>query len=115
MVPNVPLPDLLRKITTDHAGNRLGEFREMITTMLKTFVSEMNVSSGAVNTMHEDVQKMNIARFSLKVRKIIRAGVLCVIIHTIVFTCLLFAFDRCGAERSQICLPQRRSIIQRLL
>ena len=70
MVPNVPLPDLVRKITTDHAGNRLGEFREMISTMLKTFVSEMNVCSGAVNTMHEDVQKMNVVRFSLKVGQI---------------------------------------------
>ena len=68
MVSNVPLPDLVRKITTDHAGNRLGEFREMITTMLKTYVSEMNVCSGAVDAMQHDVHQMSVTKFNLKVR-----------------------------------------------
>ena len=67
MVPNVPVPDLVRKITTDHAGNRLGEFKEMITTMLKTFVSEMDICNGAVNAMRQDVHKLSVSRFSLKV------------------------------------------------
>ena len=67
MVPNVPLPDLVRKITTDHAGNRLGEFKEMITTMLKTFLSEMNICSGAVSAMRQDVHQLSVSRFSLKV------------------------------------------------
>ena len=31
MVSNISLPDLVRKITTDHRSGRLGEFRKMIT------------------------------------------------------------------------------------
>ena len=55
MVSKVSLTDLLRKITTDHAGNRLGEFREMLTTMLKTYCSELNVCHSAVKAMNKDV------------------------------------------------------------
>eukprot|EP01083_Nonionella_stella_P075429 205069_1 len=68
MVSNVALPDLVRKITTDHAGSRLGEFREMITTMLKTYLSELDVCSRAVEVLLHDVQKMSMIEFRLKVR-----------------------------------------------
>ena len=66
MVSNVSLPDLVRKITTDHSGNRLGEFREMITTMLSTYASELEVCSSAVNVMNDDVHKLFRMKFSLK-------------------------------------------------
>lgn len=71
MVSNVPLPDLVRKITIDHAGNRLGEFREMITTMLNTYISEMDVCSGAVAAIHHDVHQMSVSKFNLKVSIVI--------------------------------------------
>jgi len=68
MVSNVALPDLVRKITIDHAGSRLGEFREMVTTMLRTYVSELDVCSGAVDAMHYDVHQMYVLKFGLKVK-----------------------------------------------
>ena len=67
MVSNVALPDLVKKITTDHAGNRLGEFREMISTMLSTYGSELEVCNSAVNVMNNDVQKLLRMKYSLKV------------------------------------------------
>jgi hypothetical protein len=68
MVSNVALPDLVRKITTDHSGNRLGEFREMISTMLSTYVSELEICSSAVDVMNDDVCKLLAMKFSLKMR-----------------------------------------------
>ena len=68
MVSNVPLPDLVRKITIDHAGNRLGEFRELITTMLNTYISEMNVCKGAVTAMYSDVHDMSASKLKLMIR-----------------------------------------------
>jgi hypothetical protein len=68
MVSKVSLTDLLRKITTDHAGNRLGEFREMLTTMLKTYCSELNVCHSAVKAMNKDVRQMSVTKYSRKVR-----------------------------------------------
>jgi len=66
MVSNVALPDLVRKITTDHAGNRLGEFREMITTMLNTYVSELDVSSSAADVMNYDVHQLSMKKLNLQ-------------------------------------------------
>ena len=68
MVSNVALPDLVRKITRDHAGNRLGEFREMISTMLGTYASELEICSSAVNVMNKDVQELMKLRYRLKMR-----------------------------------------------
>jgi len=68
MVSKVSLPDLLRKITADHAGNRLGEFREMMTTLLKTYSSELEVCAGAVEVMQQDVRKMYGRKHDLKVQ-----------------------------------------------
>ena len=58
MVSSVPLPDLVRKVTTDHSGSRLGELREMVESLLSTYGFEVDVFSGAVNVMHEDVRCM---------------------------------------------------------
>jgi len=68
MVSNVPLPDLVRKITTDHAGNRLGEFREMIMSMLKTYSFELDVCTSAVEVMHQDVKHMSMEKRRLKLQ-----------------------------------------------
>jgi hypothetical protein len=58
MVSSVPLPDLVRKVTTDHSGSRLGELREMVESLLSTYGFELDVCSGAVSVMHEDVRCM---------------------------------------------------------
>ncbi|KAL3919253.1 MAG: hypothetical protein SGILL_003847, partial [Bacillariaceae sp.] len=47
MVSSVPLPDLVRKVTSDHSGSRLGELREMIESLLITYGLELDVFSGA--------------------------------------------------------------------
>jgi hypothetical protein len=67
MVPNVPLHDLVRKVTSDHAGSRLGELRELIATMLKTFASETRVCNAATKIMLQDLHKMSKAKHDLKV------------------------------------------------
>jgi len=68
MVSKVPLPDLLRKLTADHSGNRLGEFREMLMSMLKTYSSELDVCSCAMDVMQVDVKQMSRDKCQLKVR-----------------------------------------------
>jgi len=56
MVSNVPLPDILHKITVDHAGSKLGEFRDMIMSMLKTYNFELQIFSKAAEVLQQDVQ-----------------------------------------------------------
>jgi hypothetical protein len=58
MVSGVPLPDLIRKVTADNAGSRLGELREMILILLRTYGHEMEVLSSAVKAMKFDAQSM---------------------------------------------------------
>ncbi|KAL3802605.1 hypothetical protein HJC23_011929 [Cyclotella cryptica] len=60
--------DLMHKISRDHAGSDLGEFREMLVSMLKTYSSELDVCSNAVNVMHYDIRKLSLQRKNLKVR-----------------------------------------------
>ena len=67
MVSSVPLPDLVRKVTSDHSGSRLGELREMIESLLSTYGLELNVFSGAVNVFHHDVQQMQKVHRALRV------------------------------------------------
>jgi hypothetical protein len=68
MISNVSLLDLMRKITGDHAGSDLGEFREMLVSMLKTYGSELDVCSSAVDVMYYDIRRMTHERRRLKVR-----------------------------------------------
>ena len=56
MVSNVPLPDILHKITVDHAGSKLGEFRDMIMSMLKTYNFELQIFSKAAEGKNLRVQ-----------------------------------------------------------
>eukprot|EP00986_Skeletonema_menzelii_P012485 scaffold6898_cov128-Skeletonema_menzelii.AAC.2 len=68
MMPNVSLYDLLHKITKDHARSDLGEFREMLVSMLKTYSSELDVCSNAVDVMYHDISHMSIEKKRLKVQ-----------------------------------------------
>ena len=68
MISNVPLYELMQKITKDHARSDLGEFREMLVSMLKTYSSELDVCSSAVDVMYNDIRRMSYAKKRLKVR-----------------------------------------------
>eukprot|EP00985_Skeletonema_marinoi_P020986 scaffold12631_cov133-Skeletonema_marinoi.AAC.6 len=68
MMPNVSLYDLLHKITKDHAQSDLGEFREMLVSMLKTYSSELDVCSNAVDVMYHDISHMSMEKKRLKVQ-----------------------------------------------
>ena len=68
MVSVVPLPDLLRKITTDHSGSSLGEFKEMLATLLKTYNTELKLSKNALDVLNTDVQQMTADKRRLKLR-----------------------------------------------
>ena len=68
MVSVVPLPDLLRKITTDHSGSSLGEFKEMLATLLKTYNTELKLSKNALGVMNNDIKQMTAEKRRLKLR-----------------------------------------------
>ena len=68
MVSSVPLPDLVRKVTSDHAGSPLGELREMIESLLSTYGMELHVFSGAVGIFHHDSQQMQKKHLALRVQ-----------------------------------------------
>lgn len=58
MVSSVPLTDLVRKVTSDHSGSRLGELREMIESLLGTYGFELKVFESAITVFHHDVSIM---------------------------------------------------------
>mmetsp|Transcript_26031 Transcript_26031/g.55774 ORF Transcript_26031/g.55774 Transcript_26031/m.55774 type:complete len:218 (+) Transcript_26031:2-655(+) len=68
MVSSVPLPDLVRKVTSDHSGSRLGEVREMIESLLITYGQELDVFGGAVSVFHYDSHQMEKTHHALRVR-----------------------------------------------
>ena len=68
MISNVSLFELMHKITKDYAGSDLGEFREMLVSMLKTYSSELDVCSSAVDVMQYDIRQMSYEKKRLKVR-----------------------------------------------
>jgi len=68
MVSSFPLPDLVRKVTSDHSGSRLGEVREMIESLLITYGQELDVFGGAVSVFHYDSHQMDKAHLALRVR-----------------------------------------------
>lgn len=75
--------DLMQKISGDHAGNDLGEFREMLVCMLKTYSTELDVCSNAVNVMHYDIRSLSVQRKNLKVstHNCIRRYLIDVMVH----------------------------------
>lgn len=58
MVSSVPLTDLVRKVTSDHSGSRLGELREMVQSLLETYGFEVKVFEGAITVFHRNVLDM---------------------------------------------------------
>jgi hypothetical protein len=58
MVSSVPLTDLVRKVTSDHSGSRLGELREMVESLLGTYGFELKVFESAIAIFHQDVYSM---------------------------------------------------------
>ena len=68
MVSSVPLPDLVRKVTSDHSGSRLGEVREMIESLLITYGQELGVFGGAVSVFNYDSHQMEKTHHGLRVR-----------------------------------------------
>lgn len=68
MIPNVSIYELMHKVTRDHAGRNLGDFREMLVGMLKTYRSELIVCSSAVDVMYSDIRLMSCKKKHVKVR-----------------------------------------------
>lgn len=68
MIPNVSIYELMHKVTTDHAGRNLGEFREMLIGMLKTYRSELIVLSSAVDVMFNDIRQISFEKKKVKTR-----------------------------------------------
>jgi vacuolar protein sorting-associated protein 8 len=68
MVSSVPLNDLVRKISSDSSGSRLGEMREMIDSFIKTYGYELQVFQGASEVFHHDMRNMQTSsrRLALK-------------------------------------------------
>lgn len=58
MVSSVPLTDLVRKVTSDHSGSRLGELREMVESLLGTYGFELKVFNSAVRVFRQDLYGM---------------------------------------------------------
>ena len=69
MVSSVPLPDLVRKLTSDK-GSRLGELREMVESLLGTYGFELRVFEGAITVFHQDVFTMQNAYRNLQVEAV---------------------------------------------
>jgi len=85
MLSNVSLQDLLCKITMDHhdvdtalnspsnlrpplTNNacKLGEYREMISSMLQTYRIEQSLLQAASNVMHSDLRQISLKKYGLK-------------------------------------------------
>jgi len=68
MVSSVPLPDLVRKVTSDHSGSRLGELREMVESLLSTYGFELTLFEGAVSVFRHDMKEMQGQNRSLRIQ-----------------------------------------------
>ena len=68
MVSSVPLPDLVRKVTSDHSGSRLGELREMIESLLSTYGLELKVFDRSVSIFKYDSQQMQHMHHAIRVK-----------------------------------------------
>ena len=68
MVSSVPLTDLVRKVTSDHSGSRLGELREMVESLLSTYGFELQVFSNAAELFCQDLLSMQRAQTRLQLQ-----------------------------------------------
>jgi hypothetical protein len=69
MMGFVPLPDIVRKITTDHARNSLGDFRDIFLSMFETYTYESNIYSTGVALMTNTLYRAIKQKHRLKVRR----------------------------------------------
>jgi vacuolar protein sorting-associated protein 8 len=58
MVSSVPLSDIVRKVTSDNSGSRIGELREMVEGLLAAYNFELNVFKGASTVFNKDLTAM---------------------------------------------------------
>jgi hypothetical protein len=58
MVSSVPLSDIVRKVTSDNSGSRIGELREMVEGLLAAYNFELNVFRGASTVFNKDLTAM---------------------------------------------------------
>jgi hypothetical protein len=68
MMSNVSLADLLQNVTIENNESSLGEFREILMSMLKAYSGELVICSCAVDVMHVDKKRMTTQKQQLKVR-----------------------------------------------
>lgn len=66
MVSSVPLSDLVRKVTADHSGSRIGELREMVEGLLATYGFELKVFKGAMTVFQQDARLMRQKQLELQ-------------------------------------------------
>jgi len=66
MVSSVPLSDLVRKVTADHSGSRIGELREMVEGLLATYGYELKVFKGAMTVFQQDARSMRKKQLELQ-------------------------------------------------
>lgn len=66
MVSSVPLSDLVRKVTADHSGSRIGELREMVEGLLATYGFELKVFKGAMTVFQQDTRLMRQKQLELQ-------------------------------------------------
>ena len=68
MVSSVPLTDLVRKVTSDHSGSRLGELREMVESLLSTYGFELQVFGNAAELFRQDLLHMQRSQTQLQLQ-----------------------------------------------
>ena len=68
MVSSVPLTDLVRKVTSDHSGSRLGELREMVESLLSTYGFELQVFGNAAELFRQDWLQMQRSQTQLQLQ-----------------------------------------------
>jgi len=68
MVSSVPLTDLVRKVTSDHSGSRLGELREMVESLLSTYAFELQVFGNAAELFRQDLLQMQRSQTQLQLQ-----------------------------------------------
>jgi hypothetical protein len=68
MVSNVPLTDLVRKVTSDHSGSQIGELREMIESLLATYDFELKVFKSAVTVFNHEILSLRKEQVGLQIQ-----------------------------------------------
>ncbi|CAM9454142.1 unnamed protein product [Choristocarpus tenellus] len=62
----VPLPSIVKKVLADHAGNSLGEFRDVIVAMLDTYTYDTNIHRTAASLLFDNLRNAVKERQALK-------------------------------------------------